>query len=96
MLFNKEPTVIIGVVTAIIEAVIPMLLVFNIIHWSQMEVGAVMLVVGVIAKGLATVLARQNVVPIEIVDQQIQKGIDAPKGTTTVKKVKEEVKEENA
>lgn len=92
---NREPTVIIGVIVGLIEAVIPMLLVFQIIHWTEVQTGAVMLVIAVAAKGLGIVLTRSQVVPVAKADAQLAMAASMPKGTSVAKIKEETEKHEN-
>lgn len=94
-MFAKEPTIVINALTEVVRAVIPMLLVFGLIKWTDQQLGAVMLVVGVVAASLATILTRQQVVPTELANQQIRVAVRSPEGTS-VEQVKAKVEAQNA
>ena len=72
MLFNKEPTVIIGGIAEIIRAINPMLLVFGVIQWTDAQTGAVILVVGVCVGFAEQLFARSQTVPAAVADKQIE------------------------
>lgn len=59
-MFSKEPAVVLGAVSEVIKAVIPMLIIFGILKWSGEQVAQVMLVVGVTVSALTVVLTRQQ------------------------------------
>lgn len=81
-MLGKEPAVILGALSEVIKAIIPMLIIFNFINWSGEQVAQVMLVVGVIIGFLNVVLTRSQVVPTETANAQIAVGIKSPKNTT--------------
>ena len=71
-MFNKEPTVILGALSEIVRAIIPTLIIFGILHWTDQQIAQVMLMVGVLVKSLEMVLARSQVVPIQTADRQME------------------------
>ena len=87
-MFGKEPTVILGALSEVIKAIIPMLIIFNFINWTGEQVAQVMLVVGVGIAFLNVLLTRSQVVPTETADKQIKVALNEP-STTTVEKVKD-------
>lgn len=80
-MFNKNPTIVINAVAELVRVVIPMLIVFGILHWTDQQIAAVMLVVGVAVTSLATVLTRAQVTPNERVDALITTATEQPAGT---------------
>ena len=58
-MFQKEPAVILGALSEVIKAVIPMLIIFGFINWTGEQVAQVMLVVGV-AVGFFNVLLTRS------------------------------------
>lgn len=79
---NKEPTVIIGAVAEIIRAIIPVMLIFGYLNWTDPQIGQVMLLIGVIVAVGEKLFVRSQVVPTQVANAQIQTGIDSPTGTT--------------
>lgn len=86
-MFGKEPTVVLGALSEVVRAVIPMLIIFGFIHWTGEQVAQVMVVVGVGVAFLNTLLTRSQVVPIETADKQIKTALNEP-STTSVETVK--------
>ncbi len=72
MALNSEPTVYIGGVAEIIRAIIPMLLVFGVIHWTDVQTGAVVLVVGVCVGVAEKWFTRSQTVSTTVADKQIE------------------------
>lgn len=68
---NKEPTVIIGGIAEIVRAIIPMLLIFGIIHWTDPQTGAVIFFVGVLVSSVEKLFIRAQTVPTVVADKQI-------------------------
>lgn len=89
-MFGKEPAVVLGALSEVIKAIIPMLIIFNFINWSGEQVAQVMLVVGVVIAFFNILLTRGQVVPTETADKQIRQAVRMPAGTT-VDEVKDEV-----
>ncbi len=81
MLINREPTVIIGGIAEVVRAIIPMLLVFGIIHWTDVQTGAVILVVGVCVGFAEKLFTRSQVVPTETANAQIKTALKASPDT---------------
>lgn len=94
-MINKEPTVIIGGLAEIVRAIIPMLLIFSIVHWTDAQTGTIIFLVGVLVSFAEKLFIRSQVTPTAIANKQIQTAIDLPKGGTTVEKVIETTKEQN-
>lgn len=88
-MFGKEPAVILGALAEVIRAIIPMLLVFGFINWTDPQIGAVLLVVGVTIGFLNVLFTRSQVVPTERANAQIQTGIDGPSTATVGQVIKQ-------
>lgn len=71
-MFGKEPAVVLGALSEVVRAVIPTLIIFGIIAWTSEQVAQVMLLVGVTVKAIEIVITRQQVVPIQVADKQIE------------------------
>lgn len=91
-MFGKEPAIILNALSEVVRAVIPLLLVFEIVKWTDPQTGAVLLVVGVVIGFLTTLLTRSQVVPTETANSQIATAIRMPAGST----VKEVIAKEEA
>ena len=89
-MFGKEPAVILGALSEVIKAIIPMLIIFNFINWSGEQVAQVMLVVGVGIGFLNVLLTRSQVVATEKANAQIEVAIGMPASTTVAQVVKAE------
>jgi hypothetical protein len=79
---NKEPTVIIGGIAEIVRAIIPLLLIFGLIHWTDEQTGAVVLFVGVIVGFAEKLYTRTQVIPTETANAQINTAIRMPPDST--------------
>lgn len=81
-MLTKEPAVILGALSEVIKAVIPLLIIFNFINWTGEQVAQVMLVVGVVIGFLNVLLTRSQVVPTGTANAQIETAVRMPTGTT--------------
>ena len=81
-MFNREPTVIFGALAEVIRQVIPMLIIFGIIHWTGEQVAQVMTVVSAVIAFFTIALTRSQVVPNEKANAQIQTAIRMPLDST--------------
>lgn len=81
-MLGKEPAVIIGGIAEIIRAVIPMMIIFGFLQWTDNQTAQVMLVIGVAVAVGEKLFTRSQVVPTEKANAQIQTGIDSPTSTT--------------
>lgn len=88
-MLNKEPAVIFGALGEMARAVIPMLLIFNFIHWTQEQVGAVYLVISVGLATLTTLLTRSQTVSTATADKQIEIAKASPVDRPTEEIIKE-------
>lgn len=86
-MFGKEPTVVLGSLSEVIRAVIPMLLVFGYVHWTDAQTGSVMLVVGVTIGALNVIFTRSQTVSTQVANDQIKTAIRAPSDTTVAEVV---------
>jgi len=81
-MFGKEPAVVLGALSEMIKAIIPMLIIFGILHWSSDQVAAVMLVVGVSVGSLTVILTRSQTTSTPQVDALIKTAVSQPAGTS--------------
>jgi len=93
---NREPVAIIHLLAGLALLVIPVLMGFSIVHWTQEQSGLVIGLVNGAVVVLAGYFTRNNVVPLAKANEQIQAAIDTPKGTATVDQVIEKVENKNA
>lgn len=85
-MFGREPAVIIGGIAEIIRAVIPMLIIFGYLNWSDNQLAQVMLLIGVAVAVGEKWFTRSQVVPTEKAASQIAVAINGP-STATVESV---------
>jgi hypothetical protein len=85
-MFGKEPTVILGALSEVVRQIIPMLIIFGIIHWTGEQVAQVMAAVSAAIAMFTILLTRSQVVPTEKANAQIETAIKMP-STATVEQV---------
>lgn len=95
-MFGKEPAVVFGGIATLIGLVIPALIIFEIIHWDDKQIAAIMGIVSFSANFLAVLLTRSQVVPTQVANTQIQTAIDSPAGSLTVPQVIAKTAEDDA
>lgn len=88
-MFGKEPTVIFNGLGEVIRAIIPCLILFGFIEWTDQQIAGVLLVVSVVLGFLTTLLTRSQVTPVETVDALIETAVRMP-ANATVAEVKEQ------
>ena len=81
MIINREPTVIIGGLAEIARAVIPMLLIFGIVHWTDAQTGTIIFFVGVLVSFAEKLFIRSQVVSTEVANAQIITALKASPDT---------------
>ena len=81
-MIDKEPTVIIGGLAEIARAIVPLLIIFGYINWTDNQVAQVMLVIGVVVGVAEKWFTRSQTVPTIVANEQIEQGINSPKGTS--------------
>lgn len=81
MIFNKEPTVILGAASEALRQIVPALIVFGFIHWTGEKTAAFNIVVGVVVGFLNVVLTRSQTTAMPQVDALIQTAVKLPEGT---------------
>lgn len=86
---TREPAVLFGAIAEIIKAVVPMLILFGVLHWTAAQVAQVMIVVGVVVGSLTVVFVRAQTVPTVTSDALIATAVKLP-ATTSVETVKAE------
>lgn len=88
MFMGKEPAVFFGGIGQIFAAIIPALIVFDIIHWTDKQIAGIMFLTGVTIRFLTVLFTRKNVVSIETANSQIQTAIKAsPDSGVTVEDI---------
>ncbi len=94
-MFGKEPAVVFNGIGEIIRAIVPCLILFGLIHWTDQQIAAVFLVVSVVLGFLTTLLTRSQTVPTETANRQIETAVRMP-ADSTVSEVKAvtEIKEQ--
>lgn len=88
-MLHKEPTIYIGGIGEIIRAIIPLLIIFGFIQWTDQQIAAVILAMSVTLGFLGTLFTRSVVTPTEVSDTLIRTAVQMPI-TTTVDEVKEQ------
>lgn len=88
-MFGKEPAVILGALSEVVKAIIPMLIIFGFIHWTGEQVAQVMLVVGVSIAFFNVLLTRSQTTSLPQTDALIRTAVAQPSGTSvgTVKDI---------
>jgi len=81
-LLKTEPVFVFGGLATLVGLIIPMLQLFDLIHWSDKQVGGVMAVVIFVTNFLAAGFARSQVVTNTVANRQIEVGVASPKGTS--------------
>lgn len=61
---KREPAVFWGLLTAVAEAVVGLLLVFDVVDWTTTQVGSVMLVIAAVG-GMFAFIVRSQVTPTQ-------------------------------
>jgi hypothetical protein len=82
MMFGKEPAVILGALSEVIRAIIPTLIIFGIINWTDVQTAQVMLLVGVSVGFFNVLLTRSQVRPESDVNALIKEAVKSKAGTT--------------
>lgn len=93
---KREPAVIAAGIAQLVSLIIPALVLFDLIHWSDKQVVGFMAVISFAATFVATLFTRQSVTPIETANEQIQEGLNSDPRTTTVQDVIKKVEAQNA
>lgn len=89
LMFGKEPTVVLGALSEVIKAIIPMLIIFGFINWTGEQVAQVMLVVGVGIAFFNVMLTRSQTTSEPQMNALIRTAVSQPSGTAveTVKDI---------
>lgn len=95
-MFSKEPAVVLGALSEIVKAIIPMLIIFGILKWTGEQVAQVMIVVSVVVGSLTVMLTRTQVTSTPDVNALIRTAVDQPPNTSvetvkTIQAAKDEV-----
>lgn len=79
---NKEPALIIKAFEEILRAAIPMALAFGWIHWTDVQIGTVVLFTGLVLGFISLLVTRSQVVPTQTANAQIETAIKGPSTAT--------------
>lgn len=94
-MLQKEPAVIIGGIAELIRAVIPMLIIFGFLQWTDNQLAQVMLVIGVAVGVGEKLFTRSQVMPTEHANSQIMTATRMPEGSTLKQVIAKNEKEAN-
>lgn len=86
---NKEPAVIINGLSGLLQQILPLLVVVGMVNLSQEKLAGWVSIIGLVMTFISTALIRQNVVSTTKANEQIQVGIDSPKGTKVAEVIAE-------
>lgn len=93
-MLKTEPTAVLGSLGELARQMIPMLILFGVISWTDQQIAAVFMVLSASIKVLEIVLTRSQVVPNAMADKQIEiakaSSIDRPTDQI-IKEAKESV-----
>lgn len=92
-MFGKEPAIFFNGIGEIIRAIIPAMILFGFIQWTDQQIAAIMLVVSVVLGFLITMLTRSNTVSTVVADKQIEVALKAPSTTSPDTVIKQAAKE---
>lgn len=92
-MLNKEPTVIIGGLAEIVRAIIPMLLIFGVVHWTDAQTGAIVFFVGVLVSFAEKLFIRSQTVATEVANSQIATAITMPSNSSVKEVIAQEKKD---
>lgn len=87
-MFGKDPAIFFNGIGEIIRAIVPVLILFGLIHWTDEQIAGVFFLVSVLVSFLTTMLTRNAVTPTETVNTLIQTAVKMP-ADSTVAEVKE-------
>jgi hypothetical protein len=81
-MWGKEPAVFFNGLAEVIRAIIPVLILFGFIQWTDEQIAGVMLLVGVVVGFLITMLTRSQVVSVDKANAQIETALRLSPSTT--------------
>lgn len=81
-MFEKEPAVIFNGIGEIFRSVVPCLILFGLIHWTDQQIAAVFLVVSVILSFLTTLLTRSQSTSTDTMNTLIKTAVKMPTDST--------------
>lgn len=87
-ILGNEPTIIIGALTRVVEAVFPTAVILGYIHWDGAQVAQAVLFTGLVMAFVQVWLTRSQVYPELQVNALIKTAVKEP-SNTTVAQVKE-------
>lgn len=71
-MLNREPAIVFSALGEIAKAIIPVLILGEIVNWSDKMTAAIMLLVSVSVTSLTAIFTRQQSVPVAVADKQIE------------------------
>jgi len=71
-MFTREPAVVFNGLGEIAKAVIPVLILGDVVHWSDKMTAAIMFLVGVAVTSMSTMFTRSQSISTTIADRQIE------------------------
>lgn len=77
-MLNKEPTAIINGISELLRQIIPMLIIFGLIHWTDLQTAAAFAVMSAFLSLVSILVTRSQVVPNEKADAQIKTALSLP------------------
>ena len=80
-MFNKEPAFIFNGLAEILRQLVPLLIVFGLIQWTDVQIAAVFAFSSVLLTFLASLLTRSQTVPTQAADAQIHQATLMPANT---------------
>lgn len=95
-MFGKEPAVILSGLGELFKAIIPLLILFELVNWSDKQIAGLMFFSGVAISVFTTWFTRQSVVPVETASAQILTATRMPEGTSVKAVIAKTEKESNA
>ena len=91
--FGKEPAAVFGGLAEIFRQLIPLLIVFGFIHWTDIQIAAAFAFSSVVLSFGTVLLTRSQTVPTQVVNSQIETAVRMPVGTSVEDVVKKEARD---
>lgn len=92
-MLSKEPAVILSGLGELFKAVIPVLILFEFVNWTDKQIAGLMFLSGVAISVFTTWFTRQSVVPTDKANAQIRTAIKAPSDMTVAQVIAKTEKE---
>jgi len=90
-MFQREPAVIFNGVAELLRQLVPLLIVFGFIHWTDVQIAAVFAFSSVALTFLTTIATRSQTVSTQTANAQIETALRLP-ASTPVAQVVEQTK----